>query len=241
MKPTGPRLRRVHERVWTVATGTLIAAGLIAALHQPGVLASIALFLSASTMGMLVTIAFEPEELPGAELLRRMFLGGLVGGGLLVSLVGLSVTFGPGAAWPVGLCLLTCPDLHRWVRVLLGRDAVPEPAPTPPPPARRATRRPAVAAPPPAPLPDDEVESFVVPDVMGDDDLCRAWCSSYVALQRAETEEARMRVVGMRAIYLDEIERRHPEAFAAWLAAGARASQDPRRFLGRGPNAHGQV
>ena len=48
-----------------------------------------------------------------------------------------------------------------------------------------------------------------------------------------------MRVVGIRAIYLDEIERRRPDAFQAWLAAGARASQDPRRYLGRGPSAHG--
>ena len=62
-----------------------------------------------------------------------------------------------------------------------------------------------------------------------------------VALQRSDTEEARMRVVGIRAIYLDEIERRHPDAFQAWLAAGARASQDPRRYLGRGPSAHGPV
>ncbi len=240
MTSTGHRGRGIHERIWIAATGTLIAAGLIAALHQPGVLASVALFLSASTMGMLVTIAFEPEELPGAQLLRRMFLGGLVGGGLLVALVGLSVTFGPVAAWPVGLALVTCPDLRRWVRVLLGRDTTPGPAPTPPP-ARRTARKPAVADPPPAPLPAEEAESFVVPDVMGDDDLCRAWCSSFVALQRAESEEARMRVVGMRAIYLDELERRHPEAFQVWMAAGARASQDPRRFLGRGPNAHGQV
>jgi hypothetical protein len=240
MKPTWPGSRRVRDRVWTMGTGALIAAGLIAASHQPGVLASVALFLSASTMGMLVTIAFEPEELPGAQLLTRMCLGGLVGGGLLVALVGLSVTFGPAAAWPVGLALLTCPDLRRWGRALLGRDTVPEPAPAAPP-VRRTTRAPTVRELPPAPLPAEGAESFVVPDVMGDDDLCRAWCSSFVALQRSDTEEARMRVVGIRAIYLDEIERRHPDAFQAWLAAGARASQDPRRYLGRGPSAHGPV
>jgi len=236
MTSTGHRGRGVHERVWIAATGTLIAAGLIAALHQPGVLASIALFLSASTMGMLVTIAFEPEELPGAELLRRMFLGGLAGGGLLVALVGLAVAFGPAVVWPVVLSVVTWPDLRPRVRVLLGR----EPAPAPPP-GRRPVRERAAVDPAPAPLPADDAKTFVVPDVMGDDDLCRAWCSSFVALQRAETDEARLRVVRMRAIYLDELERRDPGALQAWIAAGARASQDPRRFMGPGPSAHGQV
>ena len=236
MTSTGHRGRGVHERVWIAATGTLIAAGLIAALHQPGVLASIALFLSASTMGMLVTIAFEPEELPGAELLRRMCLGGLAGGGLLVALVGLAVSFGPAVVWPIALSVVTWPDLRPRVRLLLGRD----PAPAPPP-ARRPVRERAAVDPAPAPLPADDAKTFVVPDVMGDDDLCRAWCSSFVALQRAETDEARLRVVRMRAIYLDELERRDPGALQAWIAAGARASQDPRRFMGPGPSAHGQV
>ena len=137
MKPTWPGSRRVRDRVWTMGTGALIAAGLIAASHQPGVLASVALFLSASTMGMLVTIAFEPEELPGAQLLTRMCLGGLVGGGLLVALVGLSVTFGPAAAWPVGLALLTCPDLRRWG----GRCSAATPPLSPHPPRPRSAVR----------------------------------------------------------------------------------------------------
>ena len=202
MTSTGHRGRGVHERVWIAATGTLIAAGLIAALHEPGVLASIALFLSASTMGMLVTIAFEPEELPGAELLRRMCLGGLAGGGLLVALVGLAVTFGPVVVWPIGLSAVTWPAMSP-------------------------------VDPAPAPLPADDAKTFVVPDVMGDDDLCRAWCSSFVALQRAETDEARLRVVRMRAIYLDELERRAGAGFQAWIGSGARAAGDPSRYVDR--------
>jgi hypothetical protein len=70
-----------------------------------------------------------------------------------------------------------------------------------------------------------------VPDVLEDADLCLAWCSSYVALQRAKTAESRLRLVTMRALYLDELERRNPSALAAWLSNGARAAAPPRAFV----------
>jgi hypothetical protein len=79
-------------------------------------------------------------------------------------------------------------------------------------------------------------EAFVVPDVMSDEDLCQAWRSSHVALGRATTVSSLLRVVEMRALYLDELERRGgPPALQAWLRSGAHAAADPTRSL-HGPD-----
>jgi hypothetical protein len=75
-------------------------------------------------------------------------------------------------------------------------------------------------------------ETFVVPDVMSDEDPCQAWRSSYVALSRTTSVSSQLRVVHMRVLYLDELERRAgPAALQAWFRSGARAAGDPARLL----------
>ena len=64
-------------------------------------------------------------------------------------------------------------------------------------------------------------------------DLCQAWRSSYVALERATSPESRLRGVRMRAIYLVEMERRAGLALQDWLRSGARAAGDPSRWVTR--------
>ena len=54
------------------------------------------------------------------------------------------------------------------------------------------------------------------------------FCSSYVALLRTTTAESRLRVVLVRALYLDEMERTNPVGFADWLSTGPRAATSPR-------------
>jgi hypothetical protein len=66
------------------------------------------------------------------------------------------------------------------------------------------------------------------------DDLCLVWRCSYVQLQRAADESARQQIVRARQEYLDELERRDHAGFARWLASGARASGNPRRYLSPG-------
>lgn len=75
------------------------------------------------------------------------------------------------------------------------------------------------------------------PDLTGwtDHELALAWRSSFLRLQRLqETHQS----VGVNAVarergrYLDELERRHPTGFSAWIASGARAPSDPSRFMG---------
>jgi hypothetical protein len=62
-------------------------------------------------------------------------------------------------------------------------------------------------------------------------ELCREWCSSYVALSQAVTPSARLRIVMSRQWCLDELERRHPDGLQAWLESAASAGGDPARFL----------
>lgn len=66
---------------------------------------------------------------------------------------------------------------------------------------------------------------------MDDPTLCFAWRISYVALQRPLSLSSRLRLVDRRQEFLDELERRHPRGFSAWLESGARAAGDPTRYL----------
>ncbi|HSE09355.1 MAG TPA: hypothetical protein VLB29_11880 [Nocardioidaceae bacterium] len=67
---------------------------------------------------------------------------------------------------------------------------------------------------------------------MDDPTLCRAWRMSYVALQKPLALPTQVRIVERRRQFLDELERRDPRGFSAWLAAGPRAAGDPGRYIG---------
>ena len=88
-----------------------------------------------------------------------------------------------------------------------------------------------------------------MPDAEGvptldDDALCQAWRRSYVRLEASHAADARLEVVRLRQLYLDELVRRHPAEVRHWLASGARAAGNPLPFLGRpvlqdGPSEEG--
>lgn len=75
------------------------------------------------------------------------------------------------------------------------------------------------------------------PSTLTDAELCRAWRHSFTLLRGAGTAGERSRLAALRQDYLDELERRNPEALQAWFASGARAASGlerfvaPRRFL----------
>jgi hypothetical protein len=72
------------------------------------------------------------------------------------------------------------------------------------------------------------------PRQLTDEDLCRAWCASYEVVSTA-TSARRLKVVAQeRRSYLDELQRRHPQAVEAWLAGPATADGDPMPYLRRG-------
>lgn len=259
------RCRRAYDVVWSTATGTVIALGLVASFRDPGALSAIALFLAATTMGVVCVVTVASLITPDAVSARRTAVGGLVTGVLTLALVGLAALSGPVAFWLVTVLCVVWPGwrgLVRRVRRTAQGAAVTVPeaarengsrrtqasassrAGTEPRPGKRPVTRPGskvrtrskhsgAPAPPPAsePAPVADDATLEVPDVLEDADLCLAWCSSYVALQRAKTAESRLRLVTVRALYLDELERRNPSALAAWLSHGARAAAPPHTFV----------
>ncbi|MDX6302692.1 MAG: hypothetical protein QOF53_3906 [Nocardioidaceae bacterium] len=66
---------------------------------------------------------------------------------------------------------------------------------------------------------------------LSNSELCREWRRSFVRLQSARSFPDRCYVVALRQVYLDEMDRRCPTAFQAWLASGARAAGGPDRYL----------
>lgn len=69
---------------------------------------------------------------------------------------------------------------------------------------------------------------------LSDHELCFAWRVSFVILQHLRQSQdtlAQSRVVGLRQMYLDEMERRNRPGFTRWLMAGARPASDPTRYL----------
>ena len=53
---------------------------------------------------------------------------------------------------------------------------------------------------------------------LSDEALCLAWRASFPGLQRATSAVDHLRLVEERGAYLDELNRRHPDGVAAWLA-----------------------
>lgn len=85
---------------------------------------------------------------------------------------------------------------------------------------RRAARARSRAAVPPSTL-----------DGMSLSDLCRRWRASTAHLGAAAGPAEIGLVSILRAAYLDELERRDPRGFDAWLGQGDAAVGDPEQFL----------
>jgi hypothetical protein len=66
---------------------------------------------------------------------------------------------------------------------------------------------------------------------LSDQQLCWLWRHTFWDLRDEETVDERLATVAVRQACLEELERRDPSAFAAWLSSGARASGGPERFL----------
>lgn len=78
----------------------------------------------------------------------------------------------------------------------------------------------------------DPVEAVLeVTDELTDSDLCMAWRSSYVALDRAVDPYAKLRAVEIRELLLEELGRRDAPGLEAWFRSGARAAGGPDRYL----------
>lgn len=77
--------------------------------------------------------------------------------------------------------------------------------------------------------------ALAVTDELTDADLCMAWRSSYVALDRAAGLSEKLRAVEIREVILDELGRRDAPGLEAWFRSGARAAGWPDRYLRGAP------
>lgn len=77
------------------------------------------------------------------------------------------------------------------------------------------------------------------PAGLSDEELCGAWRRSFAVLEACQTPEEQQAVAELRSRYLDELERRRPETFAEWLAAGPKAAKDAAGYFVRGRHGEG--
>jgi hypothetical protein len=223
-----------YERTWTVIAGGVCAAALVAAFQKWTVVVLLCTALAVGVMGALLVLSFVIERdawlWPTVKAVPYWGLGAWV-------VMGLGRLAGPAALATGALLAVVAPASIDGYAALANRLGVRRPA-------RRRRRssdhdtaiRSGSVTPvaggmslPVDPLSDETV--LDVPDTMTDTDLCQAWRSSFVALERAQSVQARAQVVQLRALYLDELERRAGDAVNAWLASGARAASDPGRFV----------
>ncbi|MEV6287737.1 hypothetical protein [Kribbella sp. NPDC051770] len=66
-----------------------------------------------------------------------------------------------------------------------------------------------------------------------DEELCLAWCLSTTALESAGSADERLAITATRLSYLDELERRQPESFTAWMETTPGPAADPSDFFVR--------
>ncbi len=223
-----PGSDRVLDLLWVVAACVACVVGCGTALVTlradtgAGWLAVGALATSAVMVGLQ---GVEPLDL---SMLLRIVRTAVIGAVGLLSLVAL-LTLSPGIALAIaGYLALLSPLVRRAVaRGLAG-------LPTRPPARDSSTQLPTRSAPAlptraaSAPQATSDLEK------LSDVDLCRAWRTSYVALQRAADSSELAAVAALRGGYLDELRRRDARAYDSWISSGARAASDPARYFCRG-------
>ncbi len=221
----------LYRALWWALVGPLAAFGvLIACTRLPGT--ALAPFMTYTAVLGLVVPAIRrrrralrqqsepPQPRSGAHALRTALLVTLAG----VALLGLMTSTGIGA---IALAaLLTAGSPARLEHHRRTSQQCPDQARTPAPtwPSAADGSHPVAAT--------NTAERR--PEAMTLDELCRAWTASHQALLRPRDVAAHGRLVDARQHYLDEMERRDPDAFNLWLHAGAHAVSDPSRYLGRG-------
>lgn len=239
-------IRRPLSRV--LLGGALLGGGALAvagglALRGPGL---VGVGLAATLAGCTAAgIAREsPVPARGSAVESAVWAAGCTAGAVLVVAGVATVAGGTVAALAVAVGLLA----YLVVRLIRGR--VLRPAPGTGATTDRAWPAGAELLPPvtadqgPAPVRDDPLrDARHLPPVralttraLGDE-----WLDTTVALAGRLDPVARESLVARREEALDELERRDPDGFARWLAAGPTRASDPAGFVRGGPVHRGPV
>jgi len=234
-----------YERIWRAAVGLLATIGVVASLlFVPAATSVVAFFLAAFTVGAAYLSLGLARELATGELIRTTSRWGGLGGLVALSICGYAASAGLDTVVLLGLIIASSPPVavRLWPRLAVSPETVPpDPKPRPrPAPSRRVPARKSSSSTSPPPVGTPPVD-WPVPRYLAavarslcelsDEELCLAWRRSFKQLQGTAGTERRCAMADVRRAYLDELERRQPAAFAAWIASGARAAGDPARFF----------
>ncbi|TDD27747.1 hypothetical protein E1218_09510 [Kribbella turkmenica] len=245
-------------RGWRTAVVVLVALGLVTASVFVGWSAIVIAFLMGGTLVSSVHLSLGlAQERPARELVRDVLRWAVRAGLCVVAIAGFFSAIGSATVWLVVLLTITSPPVAGWFWPQLGErvrrpgQSEPEaegnlcedPKPQPPQPKRTQPtsdreRKPGHSRkhPKPEPPPTPEPVAPKAPEPvdltsLSDEDLCLAWRRSFTELQSCTTDEQRLLVIANRHAYLDELERRAPDAFSQWLDSGARAAGNPAKFF----------
>lgn len=215
---------KAYRICWLTLCIALGAVGIVVALGW-SISVTVVFFTCAAACGaVLGTAALGPEEAPPESIVwRQVVVGAAIGGLVTVAAIGMGVLLGAGSA--VLLLLLGIGSSPAVIRLCRRRFRQSGQDSASAPPAERSDQ---TAEPAAAEAGDDAQPQ---PQSLTDAQLCTAWRVSFSALEKARTEQQRLRIVEERQDCLDELERRNPHGLAAWLASGARAAGDPTRFV----------
>ena len=207
---------------WYLGFHATVLVGLLCAVERWGWQLSVAAALSAGFTAIIVWLPFVEGELPAT----RQFLGRAMFAGLSATAAFGLVALGGVAGVVVVLMLAgTSPHLRRVVRSDRWRSWLDVSFETPVVTSTGGLDTDSdLVAVTTEPLPD--------PVDLDDSELCLAWRQSFVRLEGCTSGPTHLDVVRRREEYLDELQRRNPDGFAAWLASGARAAGNPLPFLG---------
>ena len=236
----------VYRSTWISLVALAGLAGLAASVRTLSVPGVLALFFAIGVGAASVSLVATTEDGP-MPWVRAGRTGGAVGLAA-VAAAGLVVWLGvTGLVVVVSLVVLSPTVLALVPRRVPGRRRAegqrqqqgPDQARTrnqEPPRSRDAgpRRTPPVAPPTASPVPAALLRLPWMQEPVGSMDdatLCLAWRTSYVALQRPLAGSVKLEIVQRRQHILDELERRSPRGFSAWITSGARAAGDPSRYL----------
>lgn len=207
---------------WATMTALLAAAGMVASALSSATRLVVE-FTTFAVIGALAVLAASQTDGPRRHrhMARRALVGASVGGSSVAGLLGLTGILGPASL----LLALAVAVASPWaVRTLGSRlRSMSRPSADQFDVVVRSLACGAAGFMPVGPV------SPQLPET--DEELCEHWCANYRAMSVTRSSRKLMRLAEERGRQLDEMERRNPAGFAAWLASGATAADNPLPYL----------
>jgi hypothetical protein len=211
----------VYRSIWGISAGVVWCTGLVLALTAVPVGAIAGLVIFGTLVGAAMTWAILEDA--AARPMRRVFWGGTISAGVMVGVGGLSAVLGAIGLLVMLAVFVTSPAFLAWLRRRLSRAE--RSGPSLGEPAAKTHR----------PSPGTERTSVggaatralfaIDPTVLDDATLCAAWQMSNVVLEQPDETDLN-RLMEVRRLLLDELQRRHPVTFSSWLATAPGATDD---------------